>query len=562
MYANYFGLNNDPFNPEWDSDFLYRTSHWVTVYESLCAQVASRKDTALLIGEQGLGKTLMLRELEACLLLDTEFIFIEVNSYRYENFIDTLLDELNLELSRGSLLQKMQSLNQYLLETSNLHIVIIIDDVDALPLDLLNNILLLSTPSSTEHASIQFVLSATAEFIPQMSAAKPKPLFFSSLLCFELDRLDSTEVKDYIDHRLSVAGCRNNELFSLDAISEIGRKSSGIPAVVDRICREALRTAENLHSLIVSEEMVDAVSIDKEPDRRSNNYDPVAYTDPAIPEAEDNHKARDDFLLTLSGGNSTLQSLRNRPLRAALAGLAVFIFAYSIWINTTSQLSSQTAHQTLNNCKSDDCNSYSGTIEFSSLEFHDTESEPAQNQQIAPIIELDSKMLSESFDEAEMPLVVNDPPKQEDLNQQPQSTPSQPINELMDSQPGFQARRFLEDLEIAGQQDDLDEVVRQAEIFSQAKFTSDAYLLYFYAARKNHPDAAFTLGQFNDPATFNLNPSIIDRPNVTQARKWYNIAESSGHPDASKSLRQLRQYIKDQANSGNQLSQLLKSSWD
>ncbi len=56
---------------------------------------------------------------------------------------------------------------------------------------------------------------------------------------YHLSPLSRKAVRDYIEHRLSVAGC-STELFTAGAIRCIYRRSQGIPRLINLICDRAL----------------------------------------------------------------------------------------------------------------------------------------------------------------------------------------------------------------------------------------------------------------------------------------------------------------------------------
>ncbi len=79
---------------------------------------------------------------------------------------------------------------------------------------------------------------------------------------------------------------------------------------------------------------------------------------------------------------------------------------------------------------------------------------------------------------------------------------------------------------------------------------ADAYLLYFFAAKQGHGDAALVLGTQSDPTYFTSINSAMDAPDQGQAVKWYKIAIDAGNKEAKSKLAELSKRIKKQAESG------------
>lgn len=87
--------------------------------------------------------------------------------------------------------------------------------------------------------------------------------------------------------------------------------------------------------------------------------------------------------------------------------------------------------------------------------------------------------------------------------------------------------------------------------------TADAYLLYFFAAKQGHAEAAYNLGTQSDPTYYTSVNSALDEPDPGQAIKWYKIAIDSGNKDARQNLMELAKRIKQQAEAGSDEAQRL-----
>lgn len=85
----------------------------------------------------------------------------------------------------------------------------------------------------------------------------------------------------------------------------------------------------------------------------------------------------------------------------------------------------------------------------------------------------------------------------------------------------------------------------------------DAYLLYFFAARRGHAESALRLGTMADPASFTTISSVLPAPDSAQAVKWYKKAIDAGNRDAKKKLEDLTRRIKKQAENGSSEAQRL-----
>jgi TPR repeat protein len=90
---------------------------------------------------------------------------------------------------------------------------------------------------------------------------------------------------------------------------------------------------------------------------------------------------------------------------------------------------------------------------------------------------------------------------------------------------------------------------------------TDAYLLFFYAARGGDADAAFALAEQADPAQRRPDAGLFDEPDPLQAFKWYETARDAGHPLAATRLEELRRQVDARASAGDVEAQRLSLMW-
>jgi hypothetical protein len=125
---------------------------------------------------------------------------------------------------------------------------------------------------------------------------------------------------------------------------------------------------------------------------------------------------------------------------------------------------------------------------------------------------------------------------------------------------GDEARTLIAEVRKKGGAQDLSSVFKRAGELSQAGKTTDAYLLYFFAAREGHAQSAYVLGNLADPNHFATAGNLFDKPDPMQALKWYRIAASDGFKEAQSRLLELKKWVEARAHTGDpQAQQLLLS---
>ena len=126
---------------------------------------------------------------------------------------------------------------------------------------------------------------------------------------------------------------------------------------------------------------------------------------------------------------------------------------------------------------------------------------------------------------------------------------------------GDRARGFIASLRSDGTEHDPDTVFVEAIRLQGEGYAVDAHLLYRFAARHGHGQAALVLGNQADPAfsDADIPDSLKDQPE--QAYKWYSIAAAAGLDEAAVQLQALRKRMEHSASNGDERAQRLLLLW-
>ncbi len=107
----------------------------------------------------------------------------------------------------------------------------------------------------------------------------------------------------------------------------------------------------------------------------------------------------------------------------------------------------------------------------------------------------------------------------------------------------------------------LNNAYAKAKIFEKEGQNDDAYLLYFFAAKKGHGEASMELGRRADPAYFVRNGLFLNA-NLSQAFRWYKNAKKAGSNEADQFLSALYVRVTNRANSGDEEARRALLQWD
>jgi TPR repeat protein len=126
---------------------------------------------------------------------------------------------------------------------------------------------------------------------------------------------------------------------------------------------------------------------------------------------------------------------------------------------------------------------------------------------------------------------------------------------------GDRARAVIAGLRADNADANPEEVFGHAEQLHSENHLDDAYLLYRFAAREGHAQAALVLGSQADPAFYTSETSILPMPDLEQAYKWYRVAADAGNEEAVTRLQSLREQVEQSAAEGDESARRLMLQW-
>ena len=245
MYIDYFGFQEQPFSTTPDPRFFYTNPSYQEAYASLLYGLHERRGFTVLTGEIGTGKTTLLRRLMENMEPNVRFVFFYNTTLTFEELLDFICDELGLSIKEVGRLQKVQVLNQFLMEqlARGGTVVLLIDEAQNLGEEVLENLRLLSNLETATEKPLQIVLVGQPELETKLNQPALRQLKQRIAIQCRLERLDDEEVGPFITYRLNAVGYKRQQLFMPDAIQEIAYYSKGFPRLINILCDNALLIA-------------------------------------------------------------------------------------------------------------------------------------------------------------------------------------------------------------------------------------------------------------------------------------------------------------------------------
>src|SRR5262245_4700410 len=245
MYTDYFGFREKPFSVTPDPRFFYTNPGYQEAYASLLYGIQERRGFIVLTGEIGTGKTTLLQRLMENMEPAVRFVFFYNTNLTFEELLDFICEELGLATKEKGRLQKIQALNQFLIDqlARGGTAVLLIDEAQNLAEGVLENLRLLSNLETATEKLLQIVLVGQPELETKLNLPALRQLRQRIAVQCRLEQLDDAEIGPYINYRLSAVGYKRHQRFTPDAVQEIASYAKGSPRLINILCDNALLIA-------------------------------------------------------------------------------------------------------------------------------------------------------------------------------------------------------------------------------------------------------------------------------------------------------------------------------
>ncbi|MHB1543167.1 MAG: ExeA family protein [Gammaproteobacteria bacterium] len=245
LYTPYFGLREDPFGMAPDPHFLFLSPLHQEGLAHLLYGVTQPGGFIELSGPVGTGKTTLVRSLLEQPPADFEIALIINPKQTPKAFIRNLLQEIKPQAlpatNRADLPTLINLINDRLLEIyrQGRRVILIVDEAQALPIETLEQIRLLTNLETRTTKLMQIILVGQPELDILLERPELSPLRNRITARFRLGPLRCAETQAYIHHRLKIAGLVT-PLFTPAAMRSIHRSSHGLPRTINILCDRAL----------------------------------------------------------------------------------------------------------------------------------------------------------------------------------------------------------------------------------------------------------------------------------------------------------------------------------
>lgn len=255
-YLSHFALSAAPFSKEVADADLWLPESKKDLVEELCEAVEERQ-SVMLVGEPGVGKTCVLRALRHRLpQAGYRLTYCHNATLGRRDFYRQLCLALGLAPS-ATAASVFYAVSSHVedLGRERVHPVFLLDEAHLLHQDVLDHLHILLNYNWDSRALLSLILVGLPELDARLELRRNRSLASRLARRLTIDALRPDDTADYLRLRLKNAGC-DRELFASDAMGMLHEAASGAHRDIDRLATTALREAARRKKKLVERDVL------------------------------------------------------------------------------------------------------------------------------------------------------------------------------------------------------------------------------------------------------------------------------------------------------------------
>ncbi len=246
IQANFYDLHGDPFSNTSHPAWLFASRSHQAALQALIERLKARQACVMLLGEAGVGKTCLLHAaLAHSDLQHLKTVQVLYPTLALHDIFTMMCRDFGLAAGTDDAAQMAHALHRALLteHERGRQVVLVIDEADALPIDVLAHLLRLSHfRAFTGEPLLQMVLAGLPGLWRQFRTPPLRPFKPPRVTRVMLAPLTYRESLAYIRHRLQQAGADAgaDTVFAAGAVRAVAQRAGGNPRAMNGLCTQML----------------------------------------------------------------------------------------------------------------------------------------------------------------------------------------------------------------------------------------------------------------------------------------------------------------------------------
>ncbi len=243
MYEEFFRLTDAPFRLNPDPRFFYGSRSHNKAMAYLHYGLKQAEGFIVITGPVGAGKSMVIGhlvdQLNASNVVAANLLTSNIEP---EDLLSQILSAFRIEPEGEGRTGEIEAFEDYLFDQLNRgrRVLLIIDEAQNLPFKTLEELRMLSNIDYEGTPLFQVFLVGQPEFRAIIEAPDMEQLRQRVIASYHLEPLTEEETRDYILHRLAVAGWREDPAFTKGAFKAIYTETGGLPRRINTLCNRLL----------------------------------------------------------------------------------------------------------------------------------------------------------------------------------------------------------------------------------------------------------------------------------------------------------------------------------
>jgi type II secretory pathway predicted ATPase ExeA len=264
MYESFYGLTAKPFHLAPDPRFFFPSSTHRRALAYLRYGVKKGEGFVVVTGGIGTGKTTLVETLLAELARIEDLVVARLSLVQIDgaDLLRTVARAFGLIYEGPDQAALRQALEAFLAarKGEGSRALLIVDEAQELKRETMEQLLLLSQLQNGDDALLQSCLIGQEVFQEHLQSEGLKPLQRRIVGAYQLVPLGEAETKAYMQHRLTVAGWKGQEIFPVDTCRLIYRWTQGNLSQINMICDRLLLYGYQEEKRHINGDIFDAVA--------------------------------------------------------------------------------------------------------------------------------------------------------------------------------------------------------------------------------------------------------------------------------------------------------------
>jgi len=243
MYTSYYGFTVKPFQLNPDPRFFFGSSGHSRALAYLRYGLSQSEGFIVITGDIGTGKTMLVKslfqELDKTNVIAAQLVTTQLEA---DDLLRMVVAAFNLPYEDSNKASLLRRFEEFLRDSARQgkRILLVVDEAQNLPARSLEELRMLSNFQAADAPLLQSFLLGQETFRATLQGPGMEQLRQRVIASCHLNPLSLQETRDYIEHRLRVAGWQGNPHFDDEAYPAIHQHTQGVPRRINVFCDRLL----------------------------------------------------------------------------------------------------------------------------------------------------------------------------------------------------------------------------------------------------------------------------------------------------------------------------------